>query len=322
MFIAHVTGDITPGGNVTIGGFCFGAQGDVRMSGQFQGGSVALEIQSWTDTTITARIPTQIYAVPDHPVDIAVIAPRVVYSKNIKAGVRTASSPMRVNFVAARETVDLTKSLVNTSCTQGDVVRNEYYQGQPDSCGFPGTTDCGPQFRYENIGHKCSVGWHFRPSAGAGTDGYLLRLRTGWRLDAVDLVYDDDVDRTTFDTHTDGITFSPAANFTTVSWTVSWTAGSTEYRVLNAEGKARTLFSYFDGSYLLHVSVTGPRGTWPAAYDGAEFGEECLPRATNAGARNFHRSNVNSTPNVRSSEVPRCDLGRTPAAGPRSPVLV
>lgn len=278
MLLARVSGDVTPGGNVTLSGSCFGPKGDVGLSGQFKGGSIALEIQSWTDSTIAARIPTQIYGVPDHPVDIAVIAPRAVVAKNVKVAIRAASAPIRLNFVAARETIDVTKSVTNTSCAQGDVVRNDYYQGQPDSCGGF-ATDCGPQFGYEDTGHKCSLGWHFRPSAGSGSDGYVLRLRPGWRLDAVDLVYADEADSTKFSTYTNGyassVAFSPTADFTTVSWAVNWTAVPTEYRVITTGGTdtkprdtTRTLFSYFDGSYLLHVSLTGPQGTWPAAYDG------------------------------------------------------
>lgn len=109
MVIGRVTGDITPGGSVTISGICFGPQGDVVMKGSFQRGGVTLAIQSWTDSTITARIPTNIYGVLDQAVNLMLVAPRAFVSKTV-TGLRAASSPVQLNFVAARDTIDITKA--------------------------------------------------------------------------------------------------------------------------------------------------------------------------------------------------------------------
>lgn len=272
MLVARITGDVTPGGMLTISGACFGSSGLVQMQGNFPQGPVTLELQSWTDSTVTARIP-YLYGVQDGAVDIRLIGPRVAVTKNISELGRPQSSPVQLHFIATRETIDVTRSVANTSCAQGDGVHDENYLSyhpDPDVCG--GWEYCGPSGT-GIANHFCAYGYHFRGSPGSGSDGWALHLRNGWRLESVGLVIDSNVgDLATYTVgYFNSLTVDPANDPANVNWSVSWRTAPTDYKVATNEfsptghgySGSRTLFTYHDGSYLVNATATGPLGTWP-----------------------------------------------------------
>ena len=253
--IERIRGDVTPRGVLNITGACFGTAGRVLVAGKFaNGAAVELEVQSWTGTAITAKLP-YIYGAQDQVVQLRL--------QNLRANITSAlfeSAPVPLNFVALRDTIDVTNTVANTSCAQGagptDPKVPHEFVNPPDSCWSPASgEDCGPSFEL----HRCSIGWHFRGAPGTGADRWSLRLRKGWHLARIDLVLQDE---SQFATTTNGILIDPAGDPLNATWTVNWQANPTDYRVTRTDGTTYVLFKYADGTYMLRVSVTGPVGTW------------------------------------------------------------
>jgi hypothetical protein len=251
--IQRVQGDVTPSGILTITGACFGSSGRVLMAGKFYDGpSIELAVQSWTQSAITAKVP-YISGSPDQIVQLRL--------QSLRANISSAlveSAPVPLNFVATRDTIDVTNTVANISCAQGAGPQGPNVPNDmvPDSCfSSQNGAECGPTFEI----HRCSIGWHFRAVPGNGADHWSLRLRKGFHLTRIDRVFDDE---SQFSTNTNGIVFDPQGDPAIVTWTVNWQAGSTDYRVERADGTTYVLFKYADGTYMLRVSVTGPQGTW------------------------------------------------------------
>ena len=73
--IAHVRGAITPGGQFTIAGMCFGtAPGRVEIDGQFAGGTLKPDSQ-WSDSNVVVQMPATppIATLASHKVAVSVI---------------------------------------------------------------------------------------------------------------------------------------------------------------------------------------------------------------------------------------------------------
>jgi hypothetical protein len=90
--ITRVRGVVTPNGRFTIEGQCFGAEtGRVEAIGQFPGGNMRLVFESWSDSSITAFVPS-VSGAADHAVAVTVVRTD-----------GTRSPAAQAQFIAARQ---------------------------------------------------------------------------------------------------------------------------------------------------------------------------------------------------------------------------
>jgi hypothetical protein len=90
----------TPGALYVVQGSGFGGtRGQVRVTGQFPGGTLPVGVEMWLDTMIVLRVSHSFGGVPD----------RVGVGIEVRAGSGATATATGARFVAARETITLTK---------------------------------------------------------------------------------------------------------------------------------------------------------------------------------------------------------------------
>jgi hypothetical protein len=95
--IARMTAALTPGGNVTLIGSCFGSRtGAVEVIGQFTGDKLQPAFTAWNEKRIDLQIPANIRGASDHAVSVTVVT---------SDGARSTAAQGR--FVAARERIQV-----------------------------------------------------------------------------------------------------------------------------------------------------------------------------------------------------------------------
>ncbi len=244
LAIARAKGDVTPGGMITLTGACFGSvSGHARMLGQFPGGTVDLAVRSWTDDSVTAVVPAGLSGIPDLPVDLVLARAR----PNRSVHGEIVSSPVRMRFIAARETTLSGYRYLNPlTCVGGDTYSWDYIADRPlqNACGVGDAWGAA-------LGNEGRFGWasHMRKNgtADSGIDRWQLRLPLGWRFDSLGLQAESaesSVDQT----------LDP----TNVTFTVSWRTVHKKYN--RTYGKDATFSEYEDGSYAVYVYALAPRG--------------------------------------------------------------
>jgi hypothetical protein len=235
--LARVSGDVTPGGTVTATGKCFGPPaGRVQMLGTFpnEKGTVALSVLSWTDQTITAKIPA-ITRAPDQAVDIRLERPAATMSLHEKGTQEVFSLAARLSFLGIRELDDVSNKGFSSTCMQGD-------HPQTDTCSSAGGCDW--------IGN-CMWGWHTQAAPDSGTDTWRLHLPPGWRFDHIELSGQDA--NTTLD-------IDPTIDPTNVTWSVHWKTVHWKREATHV-GNHVTYNEGDEGTYWLLVFATGAAGT-------------------------------------------------------------
>lgn len=99
--LAFASGVLTPGGKLTLSGYCLGNRsGRVEIIGQFPGGNLRPSFLSWNMTDIELAIPADIRGASDHAVAITVVTADGRRSSALQASFRAARE--RVAVPAAR----------------------------------------------------------------------------------------------------------------------------------------------------------------------------------------------------------------------------
>jgi hypothetical protein len=250
--VDRVSGNVTPGGTLTIGGICFGTSGTARISGNFpnEPGGVGLLIQSWTDTQVQAQLFGQLRGASydvhtdsfsgslDQPVDLQIVTRRTA-GKLVVVGPGTASAPVRLQYTARRMTS--TAPLGSASCAIGEPLEPQ----RPDFCG-----------EYGWGSFKCDVGncfetYHARKSPASGEDVYSISLSRGFVLNTV-MLFGEGAD----------IVFDPSLDPSHVTFRVRWRTLHKSDPDLVKNGHPEYA-DYNDGSYLFLPITTGPDGVRP-----------------------------------------------------------
>jgi hypothetical protein len=251
--IDRVSGNVTPAGTLTIGGVCFGTSGTVGLTGNFpyEPRGVNLRIESWTDTSVTARLIGNLYgssydlskdsftAAPDQAVELRV-ATRRLAGGLVVVGPSVVSAPLRLNFTARHVTIQGLPSV--SACAAGDPLD----PSRPDFCENPGW---GVSFSCP-FG-TCSPALHLRKVPASGEDVYAFNLHHGYVLN----------DITMFGEAAD-LSIDPSLDPAHVTFRVRWRTvpkkdvdkvrlGSPEYA------------AFHDGSYMFYARITGPDGASP-----------------------------------------------------------
>jgi hypothetical protein len=255
--VDRVSGDVAPGGTLTFSGICLGSSGTIpisvnyvvpgiRLDSPHASPGTNLQILSWTESRVTARIP-DISGALDQIVRVQLVTTRTAGGKAV-IDPRLISAPIQLRFIAAREKIEGSGPVDNVSCERGDVLHSSV----DDYCDGP----LGPDKMGWALGGNCAQGscyntFHIRKSAGAGTDAYNIRLNRGFVLDSVQFVGGNG--EVIFDSSID-----PAH----VSWAVRWRTVETHNPDAVKRGHPE-FGTYYDGSYSLYVTITGPRGCFP-----------------------------------------------------------
>lgn len=244
--IDRVSGDVTPGGTLTISGICLGTSGSVRIAGNFpfEPSGIMLSIDSWTDTVVKARlmglprggsydVTTDSFTGSlDQPVDLRV-ATRRVAGGMVVVGTGVVSQPVRLNYVAKRVPADI--PVVVAACATGDPLD----PSSPDVCGQSGwlTPSLGT--------------FHLRKTAASGEDVYSVHLTHGYALDKV-TVQGDAAD----------VSFDPSLDATHVTFRIRWRTVHKSDPEMVKRGFPQYA-DYGDGSYAFSATGTAPAGVMP-----------------------------------------------------------
>jgi hypothetical protein len=113
--LGRANGSFKPGEAIEVVGGCLGdAGGELRLYGAFPSGFRVLPIQSWAHSRVRAQIPASIRGVND-----AVMRVELVNAK------RQTSNSLEVDFLALRESVDMSTFWRVESCPKGAWERAE-----------------------------------------------------------------------------------------------------------------------------------------------------------------------------------------------------
>lgn len=243
--IDTVSGDVTPGGTLTIHGICFGTSGNVRLTGIFpyEPSGFNLQTQSWTDAVVKVQLVGNTYggvlqgqadsftSAPDQPVELRLATHRVaagmtVYGANV-------SLPVRLNFRARRALATATADLV--TCAVGEPLDASL----PDLCAQSGW-----------FSGALLAAYHVRKAATSGEDVYAVNLKHGFVLDQVS-VQGDAAD----------VSFDPSLDPSHVTFRIRW---RTVHKSDPERAKVFPQYAdYNDGSYAISTTATGPDGLRP-----------------------------------------------------------
>ncbi len=257
--VDQVSGEVTAGGTLTFTGICMGSSGKIPMSINFTASSIAsldapqamqsttLQVLSWTENRVTARIP-DISGALDQTVRVQLVTGRAVDGRHV-TDPRLYSEPIQLRFIAAREKIEGIGPVDNVSCEHGDVL----HSAADDYCDGPlGADKSGWILGANCVQGQCFSAFHLRKSAGAGTDSYRIALNRGFVLDSVQMVGG-----------SGEVRFDSTMDPTHVSWSVRWQ--SIEMHRPDALKDGHPEYgTYYDGSYLLYVTIAGPRGCLPS----------------------------------------------------------
>lgn len=250
--IGSVSGDVTPYGELTISGSCFGTAGTVRITGTFpyEPGGLNLPAESWTDTVVKVRLSGHAYGdfgstvdsftgALDQPIALR-LATRRVAGGMVVVSPNLVSSPVRLNFTAKRITTRAPVDIM--ACGGGGEPLDPQ---RPDFCGESGwgafSCDAG----------KCLESYHARKAAVSGEDVYSVRLGHGYVLNQV-LVFGDAAD----------LIFEPTLDPSHVTFRIRWRTVPKSDPNLVKRGLPEYA-DYNDGSYLFFPVMTGPDGVQP-----------------------------------------------------------
>jgi len=243
LLLDRVTGDVTPGGTITATGACFGsAAGQVQMLGNFPStnGTVNLAVQSWTDDSVTAKIPA-IAGAPDQSVEIRLVHYASIYTATVlgRAGATNVSPRVRMSFLAERQLVNALTSVENDSCAQGA-------HPSQDLCSKVTSWTGSALCPFEG----CVFAYHNQLAADSGTDTWRVHLPPGWRFDRIEL-----------QSATAEVLIDQTIDPTNVTWNVRWHTihGRSEKTHV---GNHITYNEFDDGSYMFFLYATGASGTW------------------------------------------------------------
>jgi hypothetical protein len=236
--LARVSGDVTPGGTITATGACFGPPaGQIKMLGNFpnEKGAVSLVVLTWTDQSVTAKIPAITRAL-DQAVDIRLQRPATTMGLHDKGTGQTVSSSARMSFVAQRQVLEVSTQGTSWSCGRG---------------AHPLTEDCGAA---DLCSWTTSCLWaeHIQTASDSGNDTWQVHLPAGWRFDHLELSGQDGNTTLAIDS-----TLDP----TNVSWSVHWQTLHSKTEA-SANGNHRTYTEKDDGSYAIILYVSIPIGTY------------------------------------------------------------
>lgn len=236
--LERVSGDLTQGGTIVASGSCFGkTAGGVKMLGPFPNGAISLVVQSWTDQTVTAKVPA-LTGVPDQPVKIELVAPA-------QGGQTNVSPDVSMIFVSQRRVANVYTMVENLSCGAGE---------------HPAMPNRGTWLYGTDLGYDCyptaNVNWVLTTSAAvhnqlapdSGSDTWRVHMQPGWRFDHIDV--SDQAD----------LVIDPSIDATNVSWTTTWHTVTASWSDFSAGPGQRTeiLHSTYDGSYIVEVYGSGP----------------------------------------------------------------
>ncbi|MDB5040947.1 MAG: hypothetical protein JWN27_1673 [Candidatus Eremiobacteraeota bacterium] len=251
--IDRVSGTVTPGGTLTIGGQCFGTSGTAAITGNFplEPRGVNLLIESWTDTSVTARlfgnprggswdVSTDSFTrAPDQAVALSVATHRTAGGIAV-VGPSVVSPPVRLNFTARRLTIQGWPTV--SSCAAGDLLDPL----RPDICqgiGWGFTYHCGQL--------SCSPGVHLRKVPDSGEDVYAFNLHNGYALNDITM-YGDAAD----------LSIDPSLDPSHVTFRVRWRTVPKNDLAMVRMGHPQYA-NYHDGSYMFYARITGPDGASP-----------------------------------------------------------
>ena len=250
--IERVRGDVTPGGVLTITGICFGTSGNVRISGQFNGGGFDLRPESWSDAVVKARL-VDYYDLSlnagktggfqgslDQPVELRLATHRTARGMTVVSP-NLVSAPVRLNYVAERATVNGTGYVDTVACATGEPLDPRFAEFCGDRYAWASNCQFG----------TCMVGYHVRKNAANGEDVFSVSLHHGFVLDNVLLLGD----------NTD-LAFDPTIDPSHVTFRIRWrTVHKTDPAMVKL-GNAEYA-DYNDGSYMFYPTFTGPNGARP-----------------------------------------------------------
>ena len=250
--IDSVSGDVTPGAVLTIGGSCFGTSGTARISGVFpyEPGGVNLLIESWSEGVVKARLFHNAYGgfgsaeadsftgAPDQQIQLSVATHRVAGGMTV-VGPGVVSAPVALHYTARRVTISANVDTV--ACAGGDPLDAQH----PDFCAQSGWG------AYSCDAGKCMESYHARKDPATGEDVYSLRLGHGYVLNAV-MVYGDGAD----------LVFDPTLDPSHVTFRIRWRTLRASNPDLVKRGYPQYA-DYNDGSYMFLPFVTGPDGIRP-----------------------------------------------------------
>lgn len=149
---------LKPGDQFTINGCGFGSvNGKVQLNGNFPGGILGLVVKSWTDTTIVAALAADISGVPDQQ----------GVTLEVKTNNNVTSTKPGVQFVALRETRQLTLSDFTTKDYSHGLVKSDVYGNSPMWCSSASV--CVKH----TVAAVQAIPFH-------GNDSFQLTLKNGW----------------------------------------------------------------------------------------------------------------------------------------------
>ena len=250
LLLDRVTGEVTPGGTLTVTGACFGSgAGTMQMIGNFPpSGRVSLVIQSWADDRVTAQLPA-VTGAPDQPVELELehFAPNPT-ARVQRHDVQAVSPHVRMSFVAQREARSAIPHVANGSCARGD------HPADVTQCGtvytWPSDYFCGD--------YGCGWADHKQSAADSGTDTWYVHLPPGWRFEHIEA-----------QGPVDAVTIDPTLDPANVTWSIRWhTTHVAEKREWKHSQPPATFAweqvtpAYDTAGYLFYVFATGPAGTY------------------------------------------------------------
>ncbi|GAC1597346.1 MAG: hypothetical protein NVS3B28_29220 [Candidatus Velthaea sp.] len=239
--IDSVSGDITPHGELTIRGDCFGTSGNVHLTGNFpvEANGIDLLIESWSDSVVKAKLLGNLYATVDsfsgsldQPVELRLVTRRVAGGMSV-VGSGVVSTPVRLDYRAERITTRVYVDVL--TCASGETL------DWPDACGVSGWLD-GTSYGASHVR---------KASAARGEDIYSVRLKHGYVFDGV-TVNGDWAD----------VSIDPSLDPSNVTFRIRWRAVESA-NLDRARHGFPDYADYGDGSYTFFATATGPKGALP-----------------------------------------------------------